>query len=1023
MAQSTIGRDFIVGFMENNQKPTQPDKAVIVITANEDASGTFSFQGQVETFSLTKGQIFKKEFLSTTNDIIHRNSDAIENKSVFINSSGDLAVYAYNTRQNSTDATVILPVSNLGKEYFVTAHFSPIIAGPDNSSSTALIIANENGTEVEITPAVTTESGKAAKAPYTITLNAGESYQIKALGDLTGTRVRVVNSTPGDCKKLAVFGGNKMTTVADCGKTGDHMFNQSFPVEYWGKSYIHIPLKNRTSGEIVKVLAGTDNTSVLVNGVNRGTINQGEFLTLDFAVNEVATIETSNPSAVSLLSKSQDCNTSPGLIGDPFLLTYQSNEQRIQNIEFYSVDESGFLFNNANIIAPTSSLSQIRLNGGSITSQFKPVPGNPSFSYAQVNLNDGYNSFTSEEGAIIYVYGAGQRSSYGYSAGFSVPSTELVIQDDQGEEIGSNSVFCLGEENVWEISSSLSQFENFTWDFGDGSTPKSGKTVTHAFDKAGNFTVKITASTGTGNCAVQETKEFEVEVEEIVAEVVGPLSACPGAEVTYFLKNEEVPVPGNWLEISGGQILDQKDDQITIRWLEGFEIGKIIVAPKSSSGCLGEEITLEIEIGKGESLPKPIGQSTLCGPILESYFYEAQIEKNSQISWTVVGGEIISGDGSSKVEVLWKIDSQNWEISFQANNVEGDCGLSSQVLKLERSEPIVIKPFEILTPLCPGEDSGSAEVKIEGGSGNYEIQWSHDPQAKTSKVDGLAAGKYTVTVKDKDGCGSAQLEVEVKNPPGMRLLSEIETKPETCEGTNSGSFRVKVGGGVPPYTIEGLESSWDGQFLNVSGLSKGPFNLFVLDSKGCSLSIQGQIGAITPMTLTFVEENQGCSGGNTGSLAVEVLGGVPPYKYEWSFDGGVAIASTSTSTSTRSVSSGKRISSMPSGGYYVQITDANGCTVRGLGMISDAKPIVRMPTGFMPKDGSYEPVSNCSVLFDMKVFDRWGNLIYSGTEGWDGELKGQEAPIGTYSYRLVYYYPMNGEELFEEIQGVFTLIK
>jgi gliding motility-associated-like protein len=82
-----------------------------------------------------------------------------------------------------------------------------------------------------------------------------------------------------------------------------------------------------------------------------------------------------------------------------------------------------------------------------------------------------------------------------------------------------------------------------------------------------------------------------------------------------------------------------------------------------------------------------------------------------------------------------------------------------------------------------------------------------------------------------------------------------------------------------------------------------------------------------------------------------------------------------------------------------------------------------MPTGFMPKDGIYAPVSNCFLDFRMQILNRWGQVLYSGMEGWDGLFRGDEVPTGIYSYVLTYQYLMDGSNQFEEIQGVFKLIR
>ncbi|MBK8583728.1 MAG: IgGFc-binding protein [Flavobacteriales bacterium] len=43
-----------------------------------------------------------------------------------------------------------------------------------------LIVATEDGTEVEITPTTGTQGGQAAGVPFLVSLEAGETYQVKA---------------------------------------------------------------------------------------------------------------------------------------------------------------------------------------------------------------------------------------------------------------------------------------------------------------------------------------------------------------------------------------------------------------------------------------------------------------------------------------------------------------------------------------------------------------------------------------------------------------------------------------------------------------------------------------------------------------------------------------------------------------------------------------------------------------------------------------------------------------------------
>ncbi len=63
----------------------------------------------------------------------------------------------------------------------------------------------------------------------------------------------------------------------------------------------------------------------------------------------------------------------------------------------------------------------------------------------------------------------------------------------------------------------------------------------------------------------------------------------------------------------------------------------------------------------------------------------------------------------------------------------------------------VIEVTESIEPTCDNQNSGSINLTVNGGSGNYTYSWSNG--ATTEDISGLAAGSYTVTITDTDlGC-------------------------------------------------------------------------------------------------------------------------------------------------------------------------------------------------------------------------------------------------------------------------------
>ena len=65
-----------------------------------------------------------------------------------------------------------------------------------------------------------------------------------------------------------------------------------------------------------------------------------------------------------------------------------------------------------------------------------------------------------------------------------------------------------------------------------------------------------------------------------------------------------------------------------------------------------------------------------------------------------------------------------------------------------------------------------------------------------------------------------------------------------------------------------------------------------------------------------------------------------------------------------------------------------------------------MPNAFSPNhDGINDafciPPNVCILHFDMKIYDRWGELVFETTkmtECWDGTYKGEELNTGVYAY-------------------------
>ncbi|WP_199708089.1 PKD domain-containing protein [Algoriphagus lacus] len=1010
--------------MENNRvfgsgnNPGAPDFAVLVITANENTTGAIEYLNNSAAFTLSAGQQYTLRVPSPDLDLLHRNSGVIEKKGIHITSTGKIAVHAFNERFRSADGTVVLPVGALGKDYYITSHFEVLTAnvnfnGNINNESTLLVVATEDDTNIEITTSVNSLSGNVANTPSIITLDRGQSYQIKARGDLTGSRVRVIGDNADECKKIAVFGGNKWTSVGNCGEANDHLFQQAYPVNSWGTSFVHVALEGRSSGELVKVLAAEDGTQVRVNGQLRGTIDRGKWLALEFAEDVSGKIETSKPSSVTVFSKSMDCNrpNSPEeRNGDPFMITYSPVEQKLKEITFNAMALPSITNHYVNVVVKRGTENQTFLDGQNVGSSFSPLAGDAEYSIARIGIFQGAHKISNAEGFTAYVYGFGEIESYGYAAGAALDNLNFETEAEYNFEVEGEKVACLNQEGLWAVNSQNPEFTYFVWDFGDGSNPEVGQEVPHTFTKPGIFEVKVLASLSANTCDEQEEINFEVEVFETKAELIGEISVCPEVEQVMYRFKELTNISTGTFEVEGGEIVEDYGDSVLVNWGPANPNAKLRLIPYSENGCPGTPVELPVVINRRIEVSEATGELQVCfDPTLPHPYAAPNPSEGRGYEWVVTGGRIVSGQGKPEIEVVWDQPGIIGTVEYTAYSlVDTDCEGKSKAISVSVAEEFRVDLGSVSPVSCTGESSGMIELNVQGGVTPLIYEWAHDPGLNSPKAINLKAGTYSVKIKDQLGCERFLENIEVLEPEPLTLAS-ITPMGVSCYGKPDGEVTLIVSGGVAPYTFEYEGSKTFSGSISLQDLPQGFYDWEVEDANGCTVAANFEITSPAALEVDVRLEKPACPGGSNGELFAIPRGGGSPFIYLWkdaSFNGSL-------------------LTGLSAGTYDLEVTDASGCVSIGKGTVKEAAPEIRMPTGFDPrqKPALYQGVSNCETDFQLWIYNRWGQLIYFGESGWDGTISGNDAPTGTYSYTVNYMYVLEGKSEVINIKGSFTLIR
>ena len=204
---------------------------------------------------------------------------------------------------------------------------------------------------------------------------------------------------------------------------------------------------------------------------------------------------------------------------------------------------------------------------------------------------------------------------------------------------------------------------------------------------------------------------------------------------------------------------------------------------------------------------------------------------------------------------------------------------------------------------CNGSSDGTASATVTGGTPGYTYAWF--PSSNTSPVStGLAAGTYSVTITDLNGC-QTNSAVVVTEPTAVSVFTN--TTAAIC-GNSNGSATATVSGGTGPYTY--LWTPGNSTTAAANGLAAGGYSVLITDDNGCTASASASVSNTGgPIAAASVVNNVSCTGGNDGSATVAVSSGTQPFTYSWSPSGGSANTANGLSA----------------GNYSVNIIDANGC--------------------------------------------------------------------------------------------------
>jgi len=802
VAQNTSnkGKDFWLGY--GNHVGNGSQRMVLYVTSDVNTTGKIEIPGlnYTSSFTVTANSITTV----TVPQNAFLDGEGQYKRGIHVTADRAVVVYGHIYDSKVSGASLILPVTSLGKEYYSINYKQ--VSNQLNAYSYFFVVATEDNTEVEITPSANTKNGKKAGETFKVVLSKGEIYQVlgaqtgsenfgQGLGtnymgeDLTGSVIKSVSTTNESCKRIAVFSGSgKIGIGCRPGAVGssDNLFQQVYPTNSWGKKFVTVPLASRDY-DVIRVVKSDPAAFVTVNGNTIPATSFTNNFYYDFKSQTVNVIESDKPIQVAQYAVTQgqgfNCDQFQEANGDPEMIFLNATEQNIDDITVYSTSAFDILIHFINVVIKTEAVASFKMDGVSRQQYFNVVPNNSEYSYAQIPVpNAGVHHLQADEGFNAIAYGFGAAESYGYSAGTNLKGMNVYIEERTSKKQVSSG--CKGSDLRFRLDL-VYPVSRLTWDFKNGSSPIV-KTYTQAdstyisngntfyvyklpqdvsFTEVKDYTIEVTTEKlNSDGCGNTEVIPIDFSVYSSPDPDFSAIAGCEGSETSFTdLSNSNGRELKTWLWDFGDGTTSNEQNPKHV-FTQG-KIYNVTLTVSNNTSCPPVPRTKQIKVFKKASVGFEVTGACIGDQFI---FTDKTVSQDGGVKTWIwdLGDTVITRTSAAPFQYQYKtVGTYKVKLTIVTDN---NCSSFAE-------KDVVVNPLPtadfVLPEVCIADafaefiNASSIEDHSESG---FTYHWNFgDPNAtaqtpntstqKNGRHKYLSAGNYTVTltVTSNKGCSQS----------------------------------------------------------------------------------------------------------------------------------------------------------------------------------------------------------------------------------------------------------------------------
>ncbi|OCB75445.1 T9SS type B sorting domain-containing protein [Flavobacterium crassostreae] len=195
----------------------------------------------------------------------------------------------------------------------------------------------------------------------------------------------------------------------------------------------------------------------------------------------------------------------------------------------------------------------------------------------------------------------------------------------------------------------------------------------------------------------------------------------------------------------------------------------------------------------------------------------------------------------------------------------------------------VVATLDTSVSLCyDGTNKVKLTANVTAGTGTAPFTYSiNTGQAPVGNTFEVIPGNYTITVTDANSCTTTITGILVANA----LKAKVDSVAELRCDTTGAAIVVSITGGTQEYsytvngTLPAINLPNGTTTFTYTAPTAGDYKFEIIDSKGCTTSVDAKVNAIVNPTLQATPTQVTCKGANNGTVQLLANGGSGGYTY------------------------------------------------------------------------------------------------------------------------------------------------